>query len=381
MATRPSITVKYKNPSSGSPTTVTAPIQRVSWNSGRANITDDWQAGVANIYGREPDTLFGSGATSGPVIGDVVQIAVSDGVGQTAYFYGAVADARILYGLTTAYDTWELRIEGRYASLGRNVATIGTSAGASTGDMAQSIQTEQTNTQVYVSSGWGSTTSAQTITGQLSNAVNDLMATEQGVVREYGALISGGPNYDAYAGLFGRNSTEILQLGSNVLSDTSATVYGVTPHKYEQIEFLSAAQNYSTKIVVNADGFAAQSSGTGQYVQSIETINGSASEAANVAGYVKTQLDLNGKVPYSVRFTGANNAVACVSLADQAQVKDAAVVVFRGTQYDVVIEGLQFDATAEDWECVWSLSSSTANAFLRLDDTVYGRLDYNKLGF
>jgi hypothetical protein len=55
--------------------------------------------------------------------------------------------------------------------------------------------------------------------------------------------------------------------------------------------------------------------------------------------------------------------------------------VFRGTQHDCVIEGLQFDATPENWTCNWVLSGADQNAYLRLNDSIFGQLDYNRLGF
>jgi len=381
MATRPTITVGYKNPSSGSPSTITVPIQRVSWNVGRRNLTDNWTSSIATIFGRNPDTLFGAAGTGGPQINDVVRIAVSDGGSEFAYFYGSIQDVRILYGFSTNYDTWEITVQGRYGSTGRNDQSFTTTAGDSTSSLALAIRTAQTSSEVYVSSGWGSFTSAQTLTGQVTNTVNTLMATEQGAVREYGQLISGGPNFDAYMGLYGRNSTELYGLGSNVLSDTSATVMGVTPKKYDAIEFLSKAQNYGSKVVVQATGLADQSSGTGRFVQTIQTINNTTSQAADLAAYVKNQLDQSAKVPYTVRFKGSNNTAACVGLADQNQVKAAAVIVFRGVQHECVIEGLQFDATPEDWTCSWVLSGQDQNAYLRLNDPIFGTLDYNRLGF
>ena len=141
MATRPTITVGYKTPSSGSPSTITVPIQRVSWNVGRRNLTDNWTSSIATIFGRNPDTLFGTAGTGGPQINDVVRIAVSDGGSEFAYFYGSIQDVRILYGFSTNYDTWEITVQGRYGSTGRNDQSFTTTAGDSTSSLALAIRT------------------------------------------------------------------------------------------------------------------------------------------------------------------------------------------------------------------------------------------------
>lgn len=380
MATNPTVTVKYRNQPSATINTITVPIQRVGWQVGRQNITDNWSSGSGTIFGRKPDDLFGASRTTGPTIGDPIAVIVSDGSGQNAYFFGAVQDVRIVYGFTTALDTWEILIQGRYGTTGRNITTITTLANTSTLDFADKIATAMTNAEtVYSLSGWGSTTSAQTYSSQVSDAVDSLMATEQGAVVEYGQ--DSGGTLDAYVKLCSRNDPDLYGLAQNVLSDTTSTVYGVTPKKYNAITFLSANQNYSTKVNVAATGLATQSSGSGRQVYSISTINSTTTEAANIAAAVKTQLDANVKTPYTVTFAGSNNSVACSSLGDANQIKKAAVLVFRGTQFNMSIEGLQFDATPEDWECTWTLATGTTQAWFRLDNQMFGVLDTSRLGY
>jgi len=56
-------------------------------------------------------------------------------------------------------------------------------------------------------------------------------------------------------------------------------------------------------------------------------------------------------------------------------------VDFRGTTYYSIIEGIELDAGVTDWSCALALSSSLQNAFLKLNNPVFGTLDNNKLGF
>lgn len=376
MSTKPFVTVNYKADGYIGLLTLSN-VARVDWNVGRSNITDQWSAGTCTVFGR--GAILGGGFP--PTIGREMRVQVQD-AGSTATFYGLISDVRQIYGIVSTMDTYEVRIEGTYAALARNYGTVTTTAGASTSSMADSIRNTLPSTVGVNGGGWGSTTSAQTYTGQNSDPLDVLMATEQGAVVEYGedqpwlTPVS----FINKITLYGRNASALYQLGFNVMSDTGTSVYGVTPYKYSEIEFLSAAQNYGTKVVVNASGLAEQSSGTGNYVQAINTINSSTSEAANVAGYVKTQLDISQSVPVRLSFSGAGNSNNSVFLANTNQVKQACAIVFRGTTYDAVIEGLSFTADPANWECSWILSSSLQNAFLRLNDTIFGTLDDNKLG-
>ena len=58
-----------------------------------------------------------------------------------------------------------------------------------------------------------------------------------------------------------------------------------------------------------------------------------------------------------------------------------AKIGFRGSVYYTVIEGIQIDATPEQTRITVFMSGQDTNAYLILDNTLYGTLDNNKLGF
>ena len=57
------------------------------------------------------------------------------------------------------------------------------------------------------------------------------------------------------------------------------------------------------------------------------------------------------------------------------------VVVFRGTTFNCIIEGVTITATPESSRYTFTLSSAEQNNYFILNDTVFGTLDYNKLGY
>jgi hypothetical protein len=56
-------------------------------------------------------------------------------------------------------------------------------------------------------------------------------------------------------------------------------------------------------------------------------------------------------------------------------------VTFRGTVYYSIIEGVRVTATPESSRYTFYLSGADLNNYLILNDTVFGRLDNNKLGY
>jgi hypothetical protein len=56
-------------------------------------------------------------------------------------------------------------------------------------------------------------------------------------------------------------------------------------------------------------------------------------------------------------------------------------VTFRGTVYYSIIEGVRVTATPESSRYTFYLSGADLNNYLILNDTVFGTLDNNKLGY
>jgi hypothetical protein len=56
-------------------------------------------------------------------------------------------------------------------------------------------------------------------------------------------------------------------------------------------------------------------------------------------------------------------------------------VILRGTKYNCILEGFSLNVTPEYARGTVYLSSAEAYSFLTLNDTVYGKLNENKLGY
>ncbi len=371
MATRPTITVKFRQPGSSTTQTFTANvISGCSWNWGRQRITDTFQGNNCQVYGIKPSTV-----TTWPEIGASVSVVVTDRTSSlTAGFVGTIADVEIQYGIIASLDTFTMTIESPLSRGGREIATLTTTAAASTYNMAEKINdltTMNVGPGFVTSSYYACTTTAQTVEQTITDHVNLWTRTEQGRVAEYGDQTD--PDITTMGAVL---------VGSRLPVSDNTFFFGDTnpAHiKYNQLIFQSLADNYSTKVLVNAAGFAQQSDGTGSYVYEIDTINGSATEADNLAGYIKAQLDINQRTPTSIRFDGATTN--SVDLCDFSGHGRGGSITFRGTTYSVYLQGGSFSANASNWEGELYVSSAAYLPFLTLDSSVYGIIGTNKLGF
>ena len=376
MPTKPQVIVQYyypgASPSAPSYTVPSGLVQSVSYSSGRQNITDQWQGGSATIYGRSPSSLAQT-----PTIGQHIRLQVYNEYAIATYS-GFISDYRVIYGKTTAYDTFEIAIESPFNLAGRATATVTAVAGQSTFTLAQNAGSAITGTITYIApvDGFTTTTSAQTYTEQVTSPLTDALNTDGGMMRE--RTYDSPPEFAPQTLIQGHNSVN-YGVASTTFTDVAADPSSYV--RYEEVQFYSAAYNYGTKVVVQAAGFADQVSGSGSYSQTISTVNETASQAANLAGYLKEKFNYAATVPYAITYSGAANTQEAIGWASPEYVGYALVVKFRGNTYNCIIEGMSFTANATDYRATLYLSASLQNAFLRLDNSVYGKLDNNKLGF
>jgi len=372
MATKPSVTVRFTQPGTSTVVTLTSNvITGCSWSWGRQYVTDSFQGNTCQVFGIKPGNV-----TTFPELGAAISVEVTDasGAGQTAFFNGFCFNVEIQYGIIAALDTFTISLESPLSRLGRQTATLTTTAGSSITSAITSLDALTPLGVEYNAFPFYSTTSAQTIEQTITDHINLLQRGEQCYVIELGNETV--PEEDSTSVTFISNKTP-KTLNSWTISDTGTTTS--TTIRYEQINFQSMADNYSTKVIVNAVGFAQQDAGTGTYVYELDTINGSASQADDIAGYVKTMLDLNQRNPTSVRFNGAANN-SPIQAARMGTNYDGVTITFRGTTYYALIEGCSFNANASNWDCELYLSALAYQPWFQLDSTQLGVLNTNKLG-
>ena len=351
-------------PPGGSPTTLTN-IQEITFTKGRRNVSDQLRAGTGIITGRRPDLL------PAIEIGDEVSITIRPTGGVGYNYRWRVADLRIMYGTTAAYDTWEMDIEDTFAVLGRG--TFGTSwaAGTSASSAINTVVTNFGGTTV-TNLATKSLLSAQVIVSQNGlDVLNIIAATEQ--ARFETSYSSGSPHLAIYGRGWQSNLTTY---------DFSDDGTGTNPIRYQSIEFAGLADNYANNVRVEPVGGTAMSSGTGAYTYSTQSYSRNDSEALNLAqfllGVFNTQDDQPSEIQFRVSAntgTAADNVLALCGAMSQASIK------FRGTTYQAVLEGFTVACTVDDVLVTGYLSSPQYYPLFILNNTTFGILGQGRLGY
>lgn len=351
-------------PPSGSPTTLTN-IQEITFTKGRRNVSDQLRAGTGVITGRRPDLL------PAIEIGDEVSITIKPTGGLGYNYRWRLADLRISYGTTAAYDTWEIDIEDTFAVLGRGTFGSSWAAGTSASSAINTVVTNFGGTTV-TNLATKSLLSAQVIVSQNGlDVLNIIAATEQ--ARFETSYSSGSPHLAIYGRGWQSNLTTY---------DFSDDGTGTNPIRYQSIEFAGLADNYANNVRVEPVGGTAMSSGTGAYTYSTQSYSRNDSEALNLAqfllGVFNTQDDQPSEIQFRVSAntgTAADNVLALCGAMSQASIK------FRGTTYQAVLEGFTVACTVDDVLVTGYLSSPQYYPLFILNNTTFGILGQGRLGY
>ena len=358
-------------------------VEQISISNGRRRQIDDYGVDQLTV-----ESLFPSAWTVAPKLGDKIIAWVYT----TAYpsyptynywkmFQGRITNVDIKYGMVTNQDSVTITAEGLQADLGRTqinaYSVISTNTGTQVFDAANSVG-------VYIGAGVGSSIgSAQTYTGNLKAFVDTEVRTEQGRLRSTAtaptALDMGNLDFVPRSALF-TGLTDTPEWSDGTLSST-------TNYKYQQVQFKSASEDYYNWVTVQPLGLASQTSSSGTtpiYSYVPDTYDVSTSQALSLAQYLRFKYDNTTSTPRQLGFTigqqSTADAVIFLNLVS-AFMGLKIQIVLRGVRYYCVVEGVNIQATPDDTRILFSVSSNDTNDFLILNDTVYGKLDNNRLGF
>jgi hypothetical protein len=360
-------------------------VENISISNGRRRQIDDYGVDTLTV-----ESLFPSSWTVAPKLGDKIIAWVYT----TAYpsyptynywkmFQGRIVDVNIKYGMVTNEDSVTITAEGLQADLGRTQIN-GYAVSSGLTDL-QVFDTAASVGVVVGGVGSMSTGSAQTYTGNLKAFVDNEVRTEQGRLRSTPSA----PNVLEMGQLdfVGRSSLFFGLASAQEWSDGTLAPAAYSAYKYQEIKFKSASEDYYNSVTVEPLGLASQTSTAGvtpifSYVAN--TYDVSTSQASSLAQYIRFKYDTTASSPRELGFTigqqSSADAVWFLNLVSNFLGLEIQVVL-RGARYYCVVEGVNINATPDETRIVFSVSSNETNDYLLLDDTIYGRLDFNRLGF
>jgi len=151
--------------------------------------------------------------------------------------------------------------------------------------------------------------------------------------------------------------------------------------KYDNIRFSALSNNYFTYIQIEPAMFATQTAGSGNRTLSLETYDTNAQQANDLANYCLAEFDPEVSRPTEITTTSSLGATNTLSTFSTYRVGTRVQIRFRGTEYYCVIEGYNISATPSEVRYTFFMSGFEQNNFFRLDDPLFGILDYNNLNF
>lgn len=329
--------------------------------SGRERLTDQYSAGSCVVTGVDPANV------PQLTIGDLVKLDL-DTTGGHSFRY-RVVDYRVDYGPVEEMDTWTLTLEDHFGAMGRGITSE--AFGAFTYTATSAAATIGNNYPGTFTQAVGGKTQVQP--GDLEN-VNGLETFNQFVLSEQGRAYTDG--FDTY--VYGRD--EYIQA-----TQTNPAVYfsddpaDTTAIRYTALEFAGIADDYADKVIVSAFTLSDQVVGTGDYSYQIQTYLRDATDQTDCGYFLLAQLDLQNQNPTRISYFLDDGGDLITPLLPEPLYFD---LTFRSSVYNGFIEGwiLSGDVGSQ-LRVTLNLSAADTYNFFVLDDPVFGRLDYNKLGW
>lgn len=350
-------------------TFVTFNTQSISFSYGRTQPTDDFPTATLQLSGILPDSL----PAAAKLVGDILKVKLMPVSGTLPFpfeyaFY--VKHFSRTYGTTANLDTWSITAHGVIGELTRSQLTTdyNTTANWTTINQAADIANSRAGIVAGTTQGYsfvsGTTFTAGTY---VNDVVQTLMRTEQGRITDcFGELT-----------LYGRYTSAGSVVITNFDDGTTTTTLPVT--KYTEVEFVNDGDYLANTVVVEPEGLASVSTGSVQPTLSFNTLDNSTSQATGLAQYIQSTINLNTVRPLSVTILAdaQTNHQWIYSLTPS----NIVTLGLRGTSYNCLIEGASISASPSATYVTYQLSSAEAYAFLRLDNSIFGKLDSNRLGF
>lgn len=357
-------------------------VNGVSIFVGRRQQIDDY--GVDSMV---VTSLFPSDWTTTPELGQEIRGYSIDRDSPPSYrtaFVGRIRDVKIDYGIVPNEDRVTIECEGLQADLGRAQINSRTYAQDDTISMFTTVAGD-VGMPAGGSGAGSSIASGQTYTGNAMALVNDLIRTEEGRML-FG--VTGSYLASAAVFMFARNWTASINYPFND-GTTASEVYQML---YDRIEFRSTADNYYNSVTITPKSVAAQTATLGVtplYAWNKDTLDYSTAQALNHAQYVLNNFQNRSNQIASISYTDVQQTISngprpynpYPALAMGGSIAAKCSIGFRGSVYRCIIEGYSVTAVPGLTRCTLYLSPEDTNAYLVLDDTTYGKLDNNKLGF
>jgi hypothetical protein len=348
-------------------------VLSVNCNVGRRAQLDAYRANTATVEIRYPSGYASPNAAFVP--GTEIRITTLHNSLERQVFRGEIADVSVTYGKpyassTGPADILTLSCESYFATMGRTQGNGYVLAADNLNDQCNDLFANF-GFDIVTPSGFGAETlfASTTLNGTIADWVNLVALSMNGRIQDagpsFGLIIFN--QYYKPANFYGDFSDDVT-VGTN---------------SYTEISFDSLADNYYTQVTVDPESYAAQTVQTGSAPYrsyKVNTLNASTGQALDYANYLLSTYQNPALAISSFRVfiddQNDNPTFGCTDLGTAIAVK------FRGTTYQCILEGATFTGSPQTGVyATYYVSGADLNNYLLLNNAVYGRLDFNKLGY
>ena len=362
------------NPGTGGTWTSLTNVQQLSINIGRQAMLDQYSASTVSITVRYPTGY--SSPIADMVPGTFIRVNL---IATSAELYiGRIKDVSVDYGISYVggvgnADYLQITVEGFFATASR---MSGQSYAMAADTFGAQLMNAQAQSGMSITCDFSPAMGGATISSTWGDWLNQSLVTLNGRMVDclYQNTISLKGPYRAYT-----CSVNFSDVANNA-----------TNQVYDQASFGALSDNYYTQITVDPADYAPQTvtktAATAPYrTYTVNTLSASTGQALDQANFLLSQYQTQ-------KF--ALTSVSCLAEAQSSfklnnlglpyfgnMVGSQVSVTFRGTVYYAIIEGVTVTATPESSRYTYYLSGADLNNYLILDNTVFGTLDYNKLGY
>jgi hypothetical protein len=315
-----------------------------------------------------------------------VPMRIYDDTRSVVLFQGNIKDVEIMYGMPYNSvsgignaDRMVITLESTFAAFGRMSGNGYVMAAAKLGTQLDNAETQTNVSIVNPSDASTIDMGGQTLQGTWGDWLNRVLLTLNNRLRQQPSL------------------EVVSKYSIPTLTYSFATADGPLFQRYDQVTFDSLSDNYYTQVTVDPEGLAEQTvqSGSAPYrTYKVDTLNASTGQALDYANYLLNNYDNPQLALSTITATsqqqGTNFYLDTLGYVGsgsppttytQSLVGRATVLTLRGVGYNFVIEGLTVSGDPETQRFTYYVSAQDLNAYLILDDSVYGTLDNNKLGY
>lgn len=368
----------------GSVWTALTNVQSIGIQHGRQRQLDAYQTSRCSIVIRYPNGF--ASPINALIPGASIRVENITGTAQKI-FEGNISDVQVQYGIPYASnvgpsDYLTISCEGALAIANRangNGATIAQDKIGNQLPAASGLYGFGAFYQGNAGDALGPTLSGTTVNGSWGDWITRCALTINGRI------------WDGY------NKNEFYVVSPFYTStcgfNFSDTTNNATNQVYDTIEFASYADNYYTQARVTPEAVSAVTvDATGAVAPfrtyQINTLNSSTSQATDLGQYLVNTYSTTAPKIVSVSCSAEAQNVfkldqcgTTVSGGPGAAPGNRVTITFRGTTVNCVIEGVSITASPESSRYTYYVSGADLNNYLILDNTVFGTLDNNRLGY